>query len=262
MKKSRISIITLVLFAGSVVLAYLFSPWWPESSTRHDGRETVRDIPVPEGFLRVENTVFSSYLLNLGLLEPGLPVESVDGGYQESIQKYNYRLIDVPLLSGSEQCADVCMHLRADFLFKNRLFFDIHFEDTQHHTLRYLWGNIERKFHAYLRDVYEVANTESLSNEMKSRPMDEIQPGDVFVYDYHSRPDAKYGHAMLVLSVARNPLSGKKAIMLAQGSTPACSIHILKNEETGTSWFILDEHSEDLDFGFARYRVDELRCFD
>lgn len=261
MKKNLLLILSAFFIIGLTVLAYLYSPWWPFSDTQIDERETVRDIPVLEGFERVEKSPFATYLLNLPLAEDGLPIQIYGAESKDSIQQWNFRLIDKPILSLSEQCADVCMHLRADYLFANRRFFDIHFEDTQSHTHRYWLGNMPERLNNYLRRVYEVANTESLIHEMPSRFLTNIQPGDVFVYDYKSRPDKKYGHAMMVLSVAVHPATGQKAIMLVQGSTPVCSIHILRNPDTGTPWFMIDENAESLDFGFAKYKRNELHYF-
>lgn len=261
MKKILRCLLYITILVGIAAFTYLFSPWWPSSVTEKGMKETVRDIPVLDGFERIEETSFATYLLDLPLAEDGLPIQIYDVESSDSIQKWNFRLINKPILSLSEQCADVCMHLRADYLFANRRFFDIHFEDTQHNVLRYWLGNMPEKHKNYLRRVFEVANTESLIHEMPVRPIAEIQPGDVFVYDYKSRPDAKYGHAMMVLSVAKNPATGQKAIMLVQGSTPACSIHILKNQATGTPWFIIDENADTFDFGFAKYNIGELRYF-
>lgn len=261
MKKFFLSILIFLGFMGLIGLAYLYSPWWPFPSTQSKSNATVRDIPVLEGFIRMENSAFAIYLLDLPLADEGQRVRLFNGEIPGSIQKYNFRVVDKPILSHSEQCADVCMHLRADFLYTHRHFFDIHFEDTQQHTLRYWWGNRPWKFYSFLCNVFEVANTESMMHEMPVRSMSEIQPGDVFVYDYKSRPNAKYGHAMMVLSVAENPQTGQKAIMLVQGSTPACSIHVLKNQVTGMSWFVLDEKVKNFDFGFAKYKADELRFF-
>ena len=111
--------------------------------------------------------------------------------------------------------------------------------------------------------VFYYANTESMVHEMPQRPLSEMQPGDVFVYSAKDREDKKYGHAIMVADVARNPVTGRKIFLLLQGSTPACSIHILKNRNDSilSPWFELDENTSDLDLGTAVYRKDELRYF-
>lgn len=261
MKKIILLLLIFLSFIGLIGLAYIYSPLWPSSSTQSKSDITVRDVPVLNGFNRMENSAFATYLLDLPLADEGQLVRLFNGEIPDSIQKYKFRVVDKPILSQSEQCADVCIHLWADYLFSYRRFFDIHFEDTQHHTLRYWWGNRPWKYFSFLLKVFEVANTESLMHEMPVRKISEIQPGDVFVYDYKSRPGSKYGHAMMVLSVAEDSVTGKKAIMLVQGSTPACSIHVLKNQKTGSPWFMLDEKRNCFDFGFAKYRVGELRYF-
>lgn len=72
------------------------------------------------------------------------------------------------------------------------------------------------------------------------------------------------GHAIMVADVAVHPVTGKKIFLLLQGSTPACSMHILNNNDNTaiSPWFELDENASMLDFGTASYRSDELRFFD
>ena len=99
--------------------------------------------------------------------------------------------------------------------------------------------------------------------ELPRRPLKDIQCGDVFVYSAKDREDQKYGHAILVVDVAVHPLTGKKIFMLLQGSTPACSMHILRNNANPeiSPWFEMDDKASMLDFGTAIYRRDELRYF-
>jgi hypothetical protein len=112
--------------------------------------------------------------------------------------------------------------------------------------------------------VYEFANTESLIHEMPQRPLSEMQPGDVFIYCNKDREDKQYGHAIMVADVARNPVTGRKIFLLLQGSTPACSIHILKNRNDSilSPWFELDDKASSLNFGTAVYLPTELRFFE
>ena len=129
--------------------------------------------------------------------------------------------------------------------------------------MRYYWGGRRSKFVPYLKYVYKFANTESLIHEMPQRPLNEMQPGDVFVYCAKDREDKKYGHAILVADVARDPVTGRKIFLLLQGSTPACNIHILKNRNDSvlSPWFELDENASSLDLGIATYQANELRHF-
>ena len=67
----------------------------------------------------------------------------------------------------------------------------------------------------------------------------------------------------MVADVARNPATGCKIFLLLQGSTPACSIHILKNRNDSvlSPWFELDEEATIIDLGTATYHANELRYF-
>ncbi len=91
-----------------------------------------------------------------------------------------------------------------------------------------------------------------------------MQCGDVFVYNAKDRTDQQYGHAIMVADVAVHPATGRKIFLLLQGSTPACSMHILKNRTDSvlSPWFALDVTADTLHFGTASYHPGELRYFD
>ena len=225
---------------------------------------SVGTLVLPAGYERVgDETGFATYLRNLPLAADSVQVRRINGQLADSLLPYSYRVIDLPLLHRYEQCADVCIRLWAEYLFQTRQFWKIHFEDTQYNTMRYYWGGRRSKFVPYLKYVYKFANTESLIREMPQRPLNEMQPGDVFVYCAKDREDKKYGHAIMVADVAKNPVTGRKIFLLLQGSTPACNIHILKNRNDSvlSPWFELDENASTLDLGIATYQANELRHF-
>lgn len=241
---------------------------------------TIGSIPSPAGFIRYEgkDTRYASFVRNLPLLPTDSILRYYDGSPNDSLARYNYRRIALPLLKQSEQCADVCMRLRAEYLFTTRQFFNIRFSDTRHHVLKYYYGNNHPALNQYLKRVFEVANTESMKASMPIRKLADIQPGDVFLYDAKSRPSSQYGHAMMVADVAVHPATGRKAILLLEGSTPATNIHLVKNlaDPSHSPWFFLeddsntaesdekkaDEASKVLNFGVASYHTDELYSFE
>lgn len=251
------------MLAAAALASWMYLPWPVRFVS--EGRECLGDIPLPEGYIREDcaPSSFTAYLRALPLNDSA-EVSYFEGGLAEDVNDYAYKTVAMPLLSENEQCADACMHLRADFLHRSRQFRKIHFEDTQHNVMRYRWGARKKKIRTFLRYVFIVSNTESMIGEMPQRSFSDMRPGDVFVYDYKSRPDAKYGHAMMVADVATDPATGEKIFLLVQGSTPACDIHVLVNkEDTAISpWFRLDPDAKEVDFGFARYYSDELRFFD
>ena len=264
----RILTICLGFFAlGCLcVLFYVYGPWWFTKIQEYDDKHgSIRQIELPEGFERLpdDGDGFANYLRSLPLAEKGVPVRTMSGEVVDSLLPYTYRVVNLPLLHEFEQCADVCIRLRAEYLFRTRQFWRIHFDDTQYHTMRYYWGGYQKKFMSYLFHVYKFANTESLIHELPRRSLQEMKSGDIFVYSAKDREDKEYGHAIMVADVAIHPKTSKKIFLLLQGSTPACNMHILKNQANPTisPWFEIEEKDSVLDLGTATYKRDELRFF-
>lgn len=166
--------------------------------------KTIGDIPTPLGYERIngDNAAYSEFLRSLPLKEKGSVVMLYTRGMSQ-FQSLNYAVIDLPLLSNAEQCADVCIRLRAEYLFNSGHYSSIHFKDVNGNTMRYTGGASRKAFNNYLRRVFGMASTYSLSREMRQRTLADIQPGDVFVYAAVDRPDNhKYGHAVMVVDVA------------------------------------------------------------
>ena len=275
-----------VALPNIAILIYLYAPdisnyfisaksTQPKLEWRSGLPSSIGSIPPPSGFLRYEgkDARYATFVRNLPLLPADSILRYYDGSPNDSLARFYYRRIALPLLKQSEQCADVCMRLRAEYLFTTRQFFDIRFSDTRHRVLKYYFGNNHPALNRYLKRVFEVANTESMKASMPVRKLADIQPGDVFLYDAKSRPSSQYGHAMMVADVAVHPATGRKAILLLEGSTPATNIHLVKNvaDPTHSPWFFLEDdtstaepHGESkmLNFGVASYRTDELYYFE
>lgn len=259
-------LIGLSLFAMLLIAAYMYSPWWPIPAKERTGYCRIGDIAAPEGYVRMagNDPACAEYLRRLPLEHPDSLVRRWDGVLSDTVSRYSYQRLSLPLLSRYEQCADVSIRLRAGYLFSQRRFFDIHFDDTQYHTIYYRRGNRKYWLYEYLKEVYKVANTTSLMRETQPRPVTEVQPGDVWIYDAESRPEANFGHAITVADVAIDTLTGQRAVLLVQGSTPACHIHLMRNvlDTVASPWFVLNAAADTIDFGFARYHRSELRYFD
>lgn len=253
--------LTACLLVLLFLLSYLYSPWWPNDETEIDNPVRIVSIPLPEGYERKYDDSYADYLRNLPLMPTDSVVRTFDGDTSRRAQPFCYRVIDKPIISQYEQCADVCIHLRADYLYSQRRFFSIHFDDTQYHTMRYWRGARHWWYEKYLREVFGLANSQSMVQEMPQRKLEDLHVGDVFVYDSESREDSNLGHAILVADLAENKDTGSKIVLLVQGSTPACSMHILRNQSDSilSPWFLLDETADTLDFGYARYGREELR---
>lgn len=249
--------------AGAAVWAYFGT----KTTNRHD-YEQVGEIPPPSGYQRMEpeDAAYAAYLRSLPLKPKGSKVRLFTGG-EARLQSLAYAVVDVPLLSNDEQCADVCMRLRAEYLFHAKRYGRIRFRDVNGRTLSYTGGSSRKAFERYLRKVYGVASTFSLKNGTKRRELKDIRPGDMFVYaagdhDLERKMNSKYGHAVMVVDVAVDR-QGNKAVLLAEGNTPARDIHVLRNwwNPVASPWFRLDDDAEILIFDCFYYKGDELRHF-
>ena len=261
MKKLNSILIGLILVTGIIVLGiYVWKVVDNEQSNPND-YATIGDIPTPDGYERIDgdDSEFGKFLRSLPLKPKGTSIKYYWGMIAD-LQDLNYAVVDLPLLSNAEQCADVCMRLRAEYLYSKERYSDIHFLNVQGKVLKYSGGESRKEFEDYLRHVFDVANTYSLDQEMSIRKLSDIQPGDVFVYPATSQ---RYGHAVMVADVARNPETGGKAILLVEGFMPARSIHILQNwrDSSISPWFILDEEGGYLTFAMFEFNAANLKYF-
>ena len=253
-------LLPLLLLAA---LGYVWA-WFGSKATNPHNYPSIGEIPVPFGYERVKggDASFAAYLRSLPLAKKGTKVMLYTGD-TANYQFLGYAVLELPLLSNAEQCADACMRLRAEHLFHHGRYGEIHFNDVNGNTLQYTGGSSRKAFENYLKKVYDVANTFSLSRELQQRPLGEVQPGDLFVYAAADRPGNQYGHAVMVVDVARHPRSGRKVLLLAEGNTPARSIHLLRNSghPFRSPWFALDETADRLRFSVFRFKPEELRHF-
>lgn len=251
----------LLVAAGIIVVAVHL--WIINSieKSNPNGYATIGDIPTPEGYVRVdcEDYEFGTYLRSLLLKPKGAIIKYYYGGIAD-LQELNYAVVDLPLLSNAEQCADVCMRLRAEYLYQIGRASEIHFLDVQGNVLNYSGEDSKDSLEDYLRGVFRVANTYSLCQEMQDRILADIQPGDVFVYPANGE---RYGHAVMVADVAQKPDTGEKAILLVEGYLPARSIHVMNNlaDSTHSPWFLLDEGAESFAFSIFHFMVTDLKYF-
>jgi len=76
----------------------------------------------------------------------------------------------------------------------------------------------------------------SLSKELKSVSVEDMEIGDVFILG------GSPGHAVLVIDMVEHPATGKKLFMLAQSYMPAQETQILTNPHNTemSPWYALD----------------------
>lgn len=201
---------------------------------------TIGDLPTPKGYTRVEcpQGSMGEYLRGLPLKPRGTPVHLYTGGVAR-FQSMNYAVVDLPLFSNAEQCADVCMRLRAEYLYHQGKYSQIRFTTVQGNQLQYASGNDRLAFKAFMRTVYETCNTASMCQSLRLREREDLQPGDVFVYK--ARAGRQYGHAVMVVDMAVNK-KGEKIFLAVQGNTPARNMHVMRNGSSlrYTPWFKLN----------------------
>ncbi|MBP3269151.1 MAG: hypothetical protein J6L98_00590, partial [Bacteroidales bacterium] len=247
------------------VVCYVYWPFPPKKAS-DASYGLVKDIPAPEGFVKAgyPKDSFQEYVRNLPLLAPDTQLEYYDGSPCDSLQYLCHRVVDYPLIDRNEQCADVCMRLWAEYLYRKGSFKKISFVDTRGKTLKYRFGACRQLFDRFLKEVFTWCNTESSRDGNPVKNIAGIEPGDVFVYDAKSRPGSAYGHAVMVASVAVDSLSGRKAVLVLQGSTPACDIHIAGNPDDSllSPWYIVEPRQEGdpvLRVGNAFFYNEDLR---
>lgn len=218
----------------------------------------------PAGFERVaaEPDGFGAWLRGLPLAPAGTPILQHDGG-AASGQWMAAAVVDIDVGAADlQQCADSIIRLRAEYLFSRGALGDIAFDFTSGDRYGFSsyaegvtpavagskvsWrkgrrqGDGHDSLRRWLDIVFTYAGTISLDREMRpvgarAGAMAEATIGDALIL-----PGAP-GHAVLIVDMAVEPASGRKAVLLAQGFMPAQSLHILANAaDLGLSpWFVL-----------------------
>jgi hypothetical protein len=211
------------------------------------GRTIATRFTPPKGFerLKVDEFSFAYYLRNLPLKEHGSRVLYFDGREKSNNQVYD-AVVNVPIgKKDLHQCADAVMHLRARYLYEQNRKEEIQFKFTNGFTASYAkWkeGNriivngdnvqwkkttnptdSEQIFWKYLETVFSYAGTLSLSKELKTKEITNLEIRDVFIQG------GSPGHAVIVVDMVHRKLDGKKMFLLAQSYMPAQEIQILKN---------------------------------
>lgn len=227
----------------------------------NEGHTIAARIDVPEGFERdsLPPASFADWLRHLPL-KPGKPPIMLYDGRRKGYQDAHVAVVDIDVGSRDlQQCADAVIRMRAEYLYSQVRYEDIHFNFTSGDEASYTrwmegyrpvvhgnnvsWTKSAGRdssydtFREYLDLVFIYAGSYSLSLELEPvDDVDEIAIGDVFILG--SFP----GHAVIVVDVALKPTSGEKVFLLAQSYMPAQEIYVLKNQaDTALSpWYATD----------------------
>jgi hypothetical protein len=200
----------------------------------------------PPGFARsvMDSASFGFYLRHLPLKTFGTPVRYFDGRTKSKGNVY-ISVVDMDIGNRDlQQCADAIMRLRAEFLYAQRRYRDIHFNFVADGQPRYYEEYTEgdhdyHKFRAFLDHVFASANTRSLHHELiPVSNLADMCIGDVFI-----QIGNPYGHAIIVVDMAENNITGEKVYLLAQSYMPAQDVQILVNRENAniSPWYRLGE---------------------
>ncbi len=201
----------------------------------------------PDGFERMETegSSFGNFLRTLPLKKHDAQVKTYDGRIKPSRGVY-HAVVDLPIgRRDLHQCADAVMRLRAEYLYEQQRYEDIHFNFTNGFRVDYSrWMAGDRivvngnnvswrrsagpstspeSFWKYLETIFAYAGTLSLEQELAPADVEDLSIGDVWI------KGGSPGHAVIVVDVAIHQETGEKIFILAQSYMPAQEIQILIN---------------------------------
>lgn len=232
----------------------------------NEDKNTIKErFPAPEDFEYVSEkpNSFGEYLESFPLKKYGSPILKYDGT-EIATQDLHEAIFDIDTgTKDLQQCADAVIRLRAEYLFKNKMFDEIKFHftsgdlltwnDFKNGTRAFVNGNSVQfrktaffddsyeNFRKYLELIYNYAGTISLNKE--TQPIlktSDLKTGDILINA------GSPGHVVFIAGVSENK-KGEKLFLLAQGFTPAQSIHVLKNPFNPkiSPWYELDVNNEE-----------------
>ena len=224
-------------------------------------------IGLPNGYVRLKTTTgsFAHWLQHLPL-KSGHPKVKLYNGQDKWNQEAQAYVVNMDVgKKDLQQCADALIRLRSEYLYQANKIDSIHFNYTNGALVSYnkwihglmpvpksdgkvSWvksskaGKGYEKFKAFLIQVFNYAGTHSLEKELSSQPFKNMKHGDVLIRGGFP------GHGIMVVDIAKHPVSGKKIFLLAQSFMPAQEIHILRNPNNSSlsPWY----SAEDLPYEF------------
>lgn len=225
------------------------------------GLTLIERIKAPKGYdwITEERGSFGEFLQNTKLKKAGSQIldfrQNPISNQSEHVAIMDYDIGEKDL----QQCADAVIRLRAEYLYQQKRFDDISFHFTNGDA--FSWNDYKigirpklisstqiafiknankddsyKSFRNYLDVVFMYAGTISLNKEsIGISDSKKIKTGDFIV------TPGSPGHAVIIVGRAKN-IQGEIIFLLAQGYTPAQSIHVITNPYNGeiNPWYKLD----------------------
>ncbi|MCG2431838.1 DUF4846 domain-containing protein [Aequorivita xiaoshiensis] len=246
------------------------------------GETLIERVLAPEGYEWIveDSGSFGEFLQNTNLKKDGSPILDYN---QKSIRNQSEHIAILDYDIGNkdlQQCADAIIRLRAEYLFEKERFDEISFHFTNGDS--FSWNDYKNgirpkllspskvsfeqvaskndsyeSFRKYLDVVFMYAGTISLNNETKKVTNNsEIKTGDFLV------TPGSPGHAVIVVGRAINK-NGDIVYLLAEGYTPAQSIHVLTNPYNSkiNPWYTLDVAKKSTITARYLFRKTNIRTF-
>ena len=247
---------------------------WPRQAERYE--PLAARFPPPEGFERVPlaDGSWGQWLRHLPLLPAGTPVRSQDGSLVMRGDAADLAAVVDMDVRENQECADVILRLRAEYLRRAGRADDITFRLTDGGLISWgVWRSgmrprlegdrliFERiaepddsraRFDDFLASVFAWCGTLSLAQEGEPVGLEEIAVGDFLV------AGGSPGHAVLIVDLARSDAGELRGLIL-QGFMPAQTPHILAGAEPG-AWFELSADRR-VEVPWGSFGWDELRRF-
>lgn len=254
-------LIRLYLVIGFLTVFYGCRDNNEKIAVNKTGETLIERVLAPEGYEWIieDSGSFGEFLQNIPLKKDGSPILDYN---QKPISNQSEHIAIIDLDVGTkdlQQCADAVIRLRAEYLFEQKKFDAISFHFTNEDS--FSWNDYKNgirpklesttrvsfkqvasedasyeSFRKYLDVIFMYAGTISLHKETKKvRKNSEIKSGDIIV------TPGSPGHAVIVVGRAINK-NGDIVYLLAEGYTPAQSIHVLTNSYKGkiNPWYELD----------------------
>jgi hypothetical protein len=217
---------------------------------------TIGQISLPDGYSRIvfADNSFGNWFRQVGL-KKDKTVYLFDGTKKRN-QLAQYTVVDMARSSKDlQQCADVVMRMRAEYLFYKKQYDSIWFSDYA--GKKYQWKKSDNRlqFEKYLENVFGWCGSASLEKQLKPvQHFSDIQVGDVLVKGGFP------GHAMIVADMAINN-EGEKLYLLMQGYMPAQDIHIVINPSNSaiSPWYEVDTEEQKIETPEWEFYKNQLR---